>query len=225
MVESMKKMYERMVNQELYQVDRDLQALAIRGRKLAQEYNRLDYDHFEQRQQVLKKIFGEVGESIYMEAPIYVDYGCHITIGDHFYANYGCTLLDVARITIGDHVLFGPHVSLVTPTHPIDAYIRSLGVELAKEIVIGNHVWLGANVTVNPGVKIGDGAVIGSGSVVTKDIPANVIAAGNPCRIIREITQEDAADWQMRYRQFMKNKSALEDLNELDQSSHNNDKN
>lgn len=188
-----KSMYERMLNQELYIAGSEpaMKEKSIRGKKLAQQYNRLDFEDFDERTRILKRLFARTGEKLYMEAPIYVDYGCHTTIGENFYANFDCTLLDVARITIGDNVLFGPHVSLITAGHPIDVEVRNAGWEYGKEIHIGNNVWIGANVTVNPGVTIGDNSVIGSGAVVTKDIPANVVAVGNPCRVLRPITEAD----------------------------------
>lgn len=117
-------------------------------------------------------------------------------MGAHFFANFGCVLLDDEGITIGDNVMFGPRVCLTTASHPIDPAARSEGLEIGSPITIGDNVWIGAHAVVNPGVTIGDGAVIGSGSVVTHDIPANVVAAGNPCRVLRTITEEDARYWQ-----------------------------
>ena len=201
----MKTMKERMLTGDLYipSLTEGLRDLSIKGKKLAQQYNRLDFDDFEGRRAVLKQLFGKTGEKIYMEQPVYVDYGVHTTIGEGFYANFDCTLLDVAPITIGDNCMFGPHVSLVTPGHPTDAETRNAGPEFGIPITIGNSVWLGANVTVNPGVTIGDNTVIGSGSVVTKDIPSNVIAVGNPCRVLREITEEEKAEWREKHQELL----------------------
>ena len=158
----MKTMKERMLTGDLYipSHTEGLRDLSIKGKKLAQQYNRLDFDDFEGRRALLKQLFGKTGEKIYMEQPVYVDYGVHTTIGESFYANFDCTLLDVAPITIGDNCMFGPHVSLVTPGHPTDAETRNAGPEFGMPITIGNSVWLGANVTVNPGVTIGDNTVI-----------------------------------------------------------------
>ena len=184
----MKTMKERMLTGDLYipSLTEGLRDLSIKGKKLAQQYNRLDFDDFEGRRALLKQLFGKTGEKIYMEQPVYVDYGVHTTIGEGFYANFDCTLLDVAPITIGDNCMFGPHVSLVTPGHPTDAETRNAGPEFGKPITIGNNT------------------VIGSGSVVTKDIPSNVIAVGNPCRVLREITEEEKADWRQKHQELLK---------------------
>lgn len=129
--------------------------------------------------------------SMYFEPPFHCEYGTHIELGDNFYANAYCTMLDVGKITIGDDVLFGPCVSLYTAGHPIHPQSRKSGYEYGIPISIGDRVWIGGNCVVMPGITIGSDTVIGAGSVVTKDIPAGVIAAGNPCRVIREITEED----------------------------------
>lgn len=129
--------------------------------------------------------------SMYFEPPFHCEYGTHIELGENFYANAYCTMLDVGKITIGDDVLFGPCVSLYTAGHPIHPQSRKSGYEYGIPISIGDRVWIGGNCVVMPGITIGSDSVIGAGSVVTKDIPAGVIAAGNPCRVIREITEED----------------------------------
>jgi maltose O-acetyltransferase len=130
---------------------------------------------------------GKVSSNFWIEPPFYCDYGYNITIGENFYANYNCTILDCAQVKIGDNVMCGPNVSLFTAGHPLDFQIRNQGWEYAYPIIIGNNVWLGGGVIVNPGITIGDNAVIGSGSVVTKDIPANSLAVGNPCKVIRKL--------------------------------------
>ncbi len=150
----------------------------------------------------LKELFGSVGEDVILTPPFYCDHGDKITIGSHFYANTGLTILDANCVSIGDHVFFGPHVSIYTATHPISANIRNTGLECAKAITIGNNVWLGGNVVINPGVSVGDNTVIASGSVVTKDIPGGVIAGGNPCRVLRKITQADHDAWQKQYENY-----------------------
>lgn len=145
--------------------------------------------------EALKQCFGKAGEDMVLTPPFYCDHGDKICFGEHFYANTDLTILDENMVTFGDYVFLGPHVSIYTAGHPLTTEVRNLELEFARPVKIGSHVWIGGNVVVNPGVTIGDGAVIGSGSVVTKDIPGRVIAAGNPCRVIREITEEDQRLW------------------------------
>lgn len=128
---------------------------------------------------------------VYFEPPFYCEYGTHIEVGESFYANTGCVMLDVGKITIGDHAFFGPNVALYTAGHPIHPDSRNSEYEYGIPITIGNNVWIGGNCVILPGIEIGDNVVIGAGSVVTKNIPDNVCAAGNPCRVISEITEED----------------------------------
>lgn len=128
---------------------------------------------------------------MHIETPFRCDYGSNITVGNNFYANFNCTILDVGKVVIGENVMFAPNVSLYTAGHPIHPDSRNSGYEYGIAITIGNNVWISGNVIVNPGVTIGNNVVIGAGSVVTKDIPDNVIAVGSPCRIVREITEED----------------------------------
>ena len=138
--------------------------------------------------QILTTILGEIGAGGWIEPPFYCDYGFNIKVGKDFYMNFDCVVLDVAPITIGDNVMCGPKVQLLTATHSLDAGERNFsGTELGKSIIIGNRVWLGAGAIICPGVTIGDEAVIGAGSVVTRDVPPKVFAAGNPCRVIKTI--------------------------------------
>ena len=130
-------------------------------------------------------------ENIYFEPPFHCEYGNHIEVGENFYANVNCIMLDVGKITIGDNVLFGPNVSIYTAGHPIHPESRNSGYEYGLPVTIGSNVWIGGSCVILPGVSIGNNVVIGAGSVVTKDIPDNVCAAGNPCRVIREITDAD----------------------------------
>lgn len=145
---------------------------------------------------ILRELLGSIGRNFWIQPPFYCDYGSNIHIGDHFFANYGCVILDPGEVTIGDHVFLAPRVSIFTATHPIDAGVRNSGLEYGKPVTIGSSVWIGGNTVINPGVTIGDNVVIGSGSVVTKDIPSGVIAAGNPCRVLREISEKDSRYWE-----------------------------
>ncbi|WP_104984760.1 sugar O-acetyltransferase [Sorangium cellulosum] len=145
------------------------------------------------RRRLLEQLLGSIGEGTEIRPPFYVDYGAHITIGARCFANFGLVALDVAPITIGDDVQIGPNVQLLTPTHPVEPEPRRNKWEGAKPIKIGNNVWLGGGAIVLPGVTIGDNTVVGAGSVVTRDLPANVIAVGNPARVIRSLTDAGAA--------------------------------
>lgn len=145
----------------------------------------------DKRNELFTQLVGHVGETPFVEPNFRCEFGRNISVGDHFYANYDCVMLDGAPITIGSHVLFGPKVGLYTSNHLFDPVERRTGGCIAKSITIGNDVWLAANVTVLPGVTIGSNVIIGAGSVVTKDIPDNVIAVGNPCRVLRQITEAD----------------------------------
>lgn len=140
---------------------------------------------------MLKELFGKTGENLMVLPPFRCDYGSNIEVGENFFANYNLTILDVGKVKIGANAQIAPNVSIYTAGHPVHPVSRNSGYEYGIPITIGDNVWLGGNVVVLPGVTIGDNVVIGSGSVVTKDIPSNTIAAGNPCRVIREITEED----------------------------------
>lgn len=161
------------------------------ARLLVHQLNLLSPDAHEERDGLIRKLLGKTGELVHIETPFRCDYGSNITVGNNFYANFNCTILDVGKVVIGDNVMFAPNVSLYTAGHPVHPDSRNSGYEYGIAITIGNNVWIGGNVIVNPGVTIGNNVVIGAGSVVTKDIPDNVIAVGSPCRIIREITEED----------------------------------
>jgi acetyltransferase-like isoleucine patch superfamily enzyme len=163
----------------------------LANKRRIHEYNLCPPDEPEKIEQQIRAILGKSGKNVNVLAPFRCDYGKHIEVGDNFMANYNCVILDVAKVIIGDNVMFGPNVSLYTAGHPVHHHSRNSGYEYGIAITIGNNVWIGGQTVVNPGVTIGDNSVIGSGSVVTKDIPANVIAAGNPCRVLRELTEED----------------------------------
>ena len=155
------------------------------------EYNLLYPNDRKKMDELIRKIIGKAGKSIFIEQPFHCDYGWNIEVGDNFYANFNCVILDVGKVTIGNNVMFASNVSLFTAGHPVHPEARNSGYEYGIPITIGDNVWLGGNVSVNPGITIGSNVVIGSGSIVTRDIPDNVIAAGNPCRIIRCVTDED----------------------------------
>lgn len=173
----------------------------LEARKKVQEYNLCNPEDKEKMDNLIKNILGKTGKQILVEPPFRCDYGKNIEVGENFFANFNLTILDVGKVIIGNNVQFAPNVSIYTAGHPIHPDSRNSGYEYGISITIGDNVWLGGNVIVNPGVKIGNNVVIGSGSVVTKDIPDNVIAVGNPCRIIREITIEDR-DYYFKDRKF-----------------------
>ncbi len=152
----------------------------------------------------LRKCFGRAPEDMVLTPPVYFDHGDRIYFGKHFYANTDLTILDENNVIFGDNVYLAPHVSIYTAGHPIDAKIRNTDVEYAKPVTIGSDVWICGNVVINPGVTIGNNVVIGSGSVVTKDIPDDVVAAGNPCRVIRAITPKDKEKWLREYEDYKK---------------------
>ena len=162
-----------------------------RARRLCHEYNHLPPERWGERVALMKRILGKTGQRLFIEPDFRCDYGSNITVGEDFYANFNLVILDPAPVTIGDRVMIAPNVSLYTAGHPVHPDSRRSGYEYGQPITIGNSVWIGGSTTVLPGVTIGDGAVIGAGSVVTRDIPPMVIAACNPCRVIRPITQED----------------------------------
>lgn len=183
---------EKMLSGELYKsFDAELLAERQRAKEIVFRYNSLQPSMIEERNELLRSLFGSVKGNFFIEPPFRCDYGCNIEIGENFYANYNLVILDCAKVTIGDNVLIGPNVGIYTAGHPLHFELRNEEWEFACPITIEDNVWIGGNVVLNPGVTIGRNSVVGSGSVVTKDIPANVVAAGNPCRVIREITDAD----------------------------------
>ena len=148
-----------------------------------------------ERENIIRRLFGKTGKSFLIEQPFYCDYGYNIEIGENFYSNVNCVILDGAKVTFGDNVFVAPNCGFYTAGHALDAEQRIQGLEYAYPITIGNNVWIGAQVCVLPGVTIGDNTIIGAGSVVTKSIPANVLAVGNPCRVLRTITEADRAKY------------------------------
>lgn len=168
----------------------------VRAKKLFREYNRTDDDEVERRKEIMNELFEFVGNQVWIEPDFHCEYGSNISIGNNVYINFGCIILDCAKVIIGDDVLFGPNIGLYPVNHAIDAQERSDGGCIGKSIKIGSKVWLGGDVKVLAGVTIGNGSIIGTGSVVTKDIPAGVIAVGNPCRVIRKVTDVDRTNYQ-----------------------------
>ena len=161
------------------------------AKELIFDFNALRPSEVEKRNSIIKELFGQTVEPFFIEPPFRCDYGYNISIGANFYANYNLTILDCGKVTIGANVFIAPNVSLFTAGHPIHFEPRNQEFEYAIPILIGNNVWIGGNVVINPGVTIGDNSVIGAGSVVTKNIPNNVIAFGNPCKVVRNITEDD----------------------------------
>ena len=174
--------------------DRELMEARTRCKDICHEFNSLYQSEEEKQKGLLKGLLGKTGEEFRVTAPFWCDYGFNIELGENFYVNHSCVILDCAKVTFGDNVFVGPDCGFYTAGHPIDAKQRNQGLEYARPIHVGDNVWIGGGVRVLPGVSIGEGAVIGSGSVVTKDIPPRVIAAGNPCRVIREIEEESEPD-------------------------------
>lgn len=183
-------------------LDPELLSDKARCRKLLKQFNNSSDDDLGYRSELLHQLFGATGKQLYIEPPFRCDYGCNTYIGEGFYANFDCIILDVAEVHIGKNVLLGPRTCIFTPWHPIDAEIRNLRVEGGKPVNIGDNVWIGGGVIINPGVTIGSNVVIGSGSVVTRDIPDNVVAVGNPCRVLRPITDEDKEYWKKQYDEY-----------------------
>ena len=192
---------EKMLSGRLYYAsDPDLRDDYISAKRLVQKFNQCAYTNKDKADSILRDLLGSAGTNIQIEPPFRCDYGKNIMVGDNFYANYDCIILDVCRVQIGSNVMLGPRVCLFTAAHPIDYEVRNLGLEYGRPISVGDNVWIGGCVTVNPGIRIGSDAVIGSGSVITKSIPEGVVAAGNPCKVLRKINQYDKVYWQnMRY--------------------------
>jgi maltose O-acetyltransferase len=185
-----------MLNGELYIAnDEELVELQLKKHRFLDEFNATKFEDYAKRRELAQNIFKKLGANAIINKPFFCDYGCNISIGDNFYANFDCVFLDVNEIIIGNNVFLAPRVSLFTAGHPIDKDVRNEQLEFGHKIVIGDDVWIDGNVVVNPGVTIGSNVVIGSGSVVTKDIPSGVVAAGNPCKVIRKITEEDKIYW------------------------------
>lgn len=180
--------WQRMLVGELYDpTDPPLLQARTRAQQLCRQYNNLDPALVSERGQILKELLSSFGDRSEIVAPFQCDYGCHIRIGEAVFLNFGVVILDCAWITIGDRVLIGPGVQIYGATHPLDAKLRATGKELAKPVTIGDDTWIGGGAILCPGVTIGSGTTIGAGSVVTRDVPSNVVAAGNPCKVLRQL--------------------------------------
>lgn len=187
----MKSEKAKMLAGELYNAnDLELKQARLRARSLCQQLNALPVSDMAEKAKILMALF-EQETPITLNQPFFCDYGFNIRFGRNVYVNYHCIMLDVAEITIGDDVLLGPNVQIYTATHPLSAQKRKMGLESGQPVSIGNHVWIGEGTILCPGVTIGSGSVIGAGSVVIKHIPPNVLAAGNPCKVIRNLPSED----------------------------------
>ena len=180
---------EKMLSGQMYDANYDEALLAERAlcKGLCHEFNTIFPSDTDKRRELLIRILGRVKTSFDILAPFWCDYGYNIEIGENFYMNHNCVILDAAKVRFGDNVFIGPNCGFYTAGHPIDAPRRNKGLEYAKPIIIGDNVWIGGGVQVLPGVTVGDSAVIGAGSVVTRDIPAGVVAVGNPCRAMRGV--------------------------------------
>ncbi|WP_347304268.1 sugar O-acetyltransferase [Croceibacterium sp. TMG7-5b_MA50] len=185
--------HDKMVRGELYDaLDPDLVARRNGVRGLCQQLNASAEEDGALRRDLCQRIFGAGGDSVWVQPPFFCDYGSNITLGRRVFFNFNCIVLDVCPVTIGDHVMFGPGAQVLTPMHPLNAALRRQQ-EYGRPVTIGADVWVGAGALILPGVTIGEGSVIGAGSVVTRDVPAGVFAAGNPCRVVRELLPEDRA--------------------------------
>lgn len=179
---------EKMINGQMYDArDPLLTKERKRAREIIQIFNQTKEDYVVKRIELLKRLFGKTGEKIYIEPYLRVDYGYNIFVGENFYANFDCVILDVCPVTIGDHCKFGPGVHIYTAAHPIDPEERLSDLEYGKPVSIGDNVWIGGRSVINPGVTIGDHVVVASGSVVTKDVPSYTLVAGTPAKMIRNL--------------------------------------
>lgn len=189
----LKEIRERMYGQKLYYCnDEDLMREQMKALELLYDFNQTRPSEQDKREKILKKMFAEIGDDCYIEPPFHANWGGkNVHFGNGVYANFNLTMVDDCDIFVGNNVLFGPNVTVSAGTHPIHPELRSKQAQYNIPIHIGNNVWIGANSVILPGVNIRDNSVIGAGSIVTKDIPSNVIAVGNPCRVLREINEND----------------------------------
>lgn len=189
MVESlMTSEKEKMVDGKMYDpTDPELVAGRERARRLIRQYNQTEETQHERRKDLLYELFGSMGDRILIEPPFRCDYGDNIYLGENFYANFGCVVLDVCPVKIGRDCLIGPGAHIYTATHPLNATERNSGYEYGKPVTIGDGVWIGGRAVLNPGVTVGDGSVVASGAVVTDDVPGGVVVQGNPATVVKEL--------------------------------------
>lgn len=193
--------WEKLQKGEIYNdFDEELFQRRVAAKKLFRAYNKTEDEEVELRSQIMEKLFEKVGKNVWIEPDFRCEFGKNITIEDDVYINFGCVILDCARVTIGAHSLLGPNIGIYPVNHSIDAEERINGGCKGEAVHIGKNVWLGGDVKVLAGVTIGDNTIIGTGSIVTKSIPSNVIAVGNPCRVVRQITEADRTDYLQRNR-------------------------
>ncbi|WP_413112303.1 sugar O-acetyltransferase [Thaumasiovibrio sp. DFM-14] len=179
---------EKMLAGQYYDAsDSTLVELRLKARLATEQFNATSAAHPEKRMRILKSLFGSTGEVIHIESSFNCDYGENIHVGENFYANFGCVILDVAEVRIGDNCFIAPQVGIYTATHPLDPVERRDGLEYAKPITIGDDCWIGGNATINPGVTLGNNVVVASGAVVTKSFDDNVVIGGNPAKVIKQI--------------------------------------
>ena len=184
----MKTEKQKMLSGELYDpMDAELIGERTRARRLLKELNDSNEDKSETRSRIISELLPQANKGLWIQPPFYCDYGSNMFIGEKVFFNFNCVVLDVMEVKIGSRTLFGPNVQIYTATHPIDHKERASGLEYAKPVNIGEDVWVGGGAVICPGVTIGDRTVIGAGSIVTKDLPSDVFAAGNPCKVIREL--------------------------------------
>jgi maltose O-acetyltransferase len=188
----MKTDWQKMQDCEIYNdFDHDLFLRRIEAKKLFRAYNRTEDEETDKRRDIMQRLFKSVGDNVWIEPDFRCEFGKNITIGNDVYVNFGCVILDCGQVEIGDQVLIGPNVGIYDANHALDADERMAGALMPGRVVIGNRVWIGGGTIVLPNVTIGDDTVIGAGSVVTHDIPSGVVAVGNPCRVLRKLTDKD----------------------------------
>jgi len=188
----------------LYKLDKELFSAHLKAKGITRLLNGTLETEVERRRELVRELFSEAGEGSYIEPPFHCDYGYNISVGKRFFCNYDCVFLDCGRITVGDYVMMGPKVQIYTANHPIDPDVRRFGHDHGIPVKVGSNVWIGGGSILCPGVTVGDNTVIGAGSVVTHDIPSGVVAAGNPCRVIRPVTQADTDYWQNQLELYRK---------------------
>ncbi|MBE6183567.1 acetyltransferase [Bacillus ginsengihumi] len=186
----MKSEKKKMINGERYDPsDNELVKDRERARRITRMFNQTLETEIDKRKELLKELFGSTGDDLFIEPSFRCDYGYNIHVGEHFFANFNCVILDICEVRIGDNCFIAPGVHIYTATHPLDPLERNSGVEFGKPVTIGDNVWIGGRAVINPGVKIGNNVVIASGAVVTKDIPDHVVVGGNPAAIIKNIDE------------------------------------